>query len=265
MNPTAAAFPDRRRLLLLSGWVIGFALGGFLDGILLHQVLQWHHLLSLVPGEALRDIRAQILADGLFHVAMYVIAAAGLWMMWRGRAGFTGAGVDRLFLANTALGFSLWQFVDTVLFHWILGIHRIRVDVDNPLAWDIGWLLVFGVTSLILGIGLRRSARGDGGGGGLRRAPAAVAVAAALAGPVAALPPPGSTTMLVLFGSGVTPAQAFAAVGEAEGRVVWAHESGQLLAVDLGADGRVLPLYRGGALMASSSSLLAGCLAWARL
>jgi hypothetical protein len=92
-----------------------------------------------------------------------------------------------------------------------------------------------------------------------------VALVAALAGPVAALPPPGTTTMLVLFRSDVTPAQAFAAVGAADGRVVWAHESGQLLAVDLGPEGRVLPLYRGGALMASSSSLLAGCLAWARL
>src|SRR5687768_8252330 len=32
------------------GAVLGFALGGFFDGILLHQILQWHHLLSLVPG-----------------------------------------------------------------------------------------------------------------------------------------------------------------------------------------------------------------------
>jgi uncharacterized membrane protein len=27
--------------------VLGFGLGGFFDGIILHQVLQWHHLLSL--------------------------------------------------------------------------------------------------------------------------------------------------------------------------------------------------------------------------
>lgn len=29
--------------------VLGFALSGFFDGVLLHQILQWHHLLSLVP------------------------------------------------------------------------------------------------------------------------------------------------------------------------------------------------------------------------
>src|SRR5690606_18965301 len=45
----------RRRPMWRSPWtrwgtVLGFALGGFFDGILLHQILQWHHLLSLVPG-----------------------------------------------------------------------------------------------------------------------------------------------------------------------------------------------------------------------
>lgn len=35
----AAGFP-------WAGYLLGFALGGFFDGILLHQVLQWHHLLD---------------------------------------------------------------------------------------------------------------------------------------------------------------------------------------------------------------------------
>ena len=47
---------------------LGFALGGFFDGVLLHQILQWHHLLSLVPG--MDDLRLQILWDGYFHAAM---------------------------------------------------------------------------------------------------------------------------------------------------------------------------------------------------
>ena len=67
-----AALPPLRWPLLL-----GFALGGFFDGILLHQILQWHHLLSLVPGVA--SLEAQVLWDGLFHLLMYVLAVAGLW------------------------------------------------------------------------------------------------------------------------------------------------------------------------------------------
>lgn len=42
-----------------AGYLIGIGLGGFFDGILLHQVLQWHHLLSLVDNPAIQDIRMQ--------------------------------------------------------------------------------------------------------------------------------------------------------------------------------------------------------------
>ena len=66
-----------------AGAILGFALGGFFDGILLHQILQWHHLLSLVPG--MEDLRLQILWDGWFHALMYVLAAVALWGLWRAR------------------------------------------------------------------------------------------------------------------------------------------------------------------------------------
>jgi uncharacterized membrane protein len=142
--------------------ILGFALGGFIDGILLHQVLQWHHLLSLVEGEALRDLRVQILADGLFHVLMYLIAIVGLCLLWRARGGITGRGADIRIVASALLGFGIWQVVDVVGFHWVLGIHRIRVDVRNPLFWDIGWLVMFAVPSLAAGWWLMTKPSGDG-------------------------------------------------------------------------------------------------------
>jgi hypothetical protein len=42
-----------------AGFLLGFRLGGTLDRIVLHQVLQWHHLLSNVQAAALQDRRAQ--------------------------------------------------------------------------------------------------------------------------------------------------------------------------------------------------------------
>jgi uncharacterized membrane protein len=56
--------------------LLGVAFGGFFDGILLHQILQWHHLLSLIP--AVTDLRTQVLWDGYFHLLMYVLAMMGL-------------------------------------------------------------------------------------------------------------------------------------------------------------------------------------------
>jgi uncharacterized membrane protein len=262
LTPSYSERPTMR--LALAGGIIGFALGGFFDGILLHQVLQWHHLFSLVPGEIWRDIRMQILMDGLFHVLHYVIALVGLWLLWRGRAEFKGNGADLRLLGATLLGFSLWQFVDIVLFHWILVIHRIRVDVPNPLAYDLGWLVAFGVTSLLAGLWLRRQGRSGGGGPGRAATAATLALAVLIAGPVAALPPVGATTTMVLFRSGTSAAEAFAAVAAIDGRVVWADASGELLAIDAAAASRAWRLYGHGALMVGSSSLVGGCLAWAR-
>jgi len=264
-SPSLTDSADRRRLALAGG-ILGFALGGFFDGILLHQVLQWHHFLSLVEGEAYRDIRTQILADGLFHVAVYMVAAVGLWLLWRGRAGFTGNGADRRLLGAVLLGFGIWQFADVVLIHWVTGIHRIRVGVDNPLAYDIGWMVVFGVPTFLAGLWLWRSRDGGDLGGARRPAvAAALALTVMVAGPVAALPPPGVTTTMVLFRPGTGAADAFAAVAALEGRVLWADRSGELLAVDLGEPRRGWQLYGQGALLVSTSSLIAGCLAWSKV
>ena len=64
-----------------AGFGIGFALAGFFDGILLHQILQWHSLLSSLNGEIFEDLRFRMLTDGLFHVVMYAIGAVGLWLL----------------------------------------------------------------------------------------------------------------------------------------------------------------------------------------
>ena len=262
---------SQARSLTRAGFVLGFAFGGFFDGILLHQVLQWHHLLSLVDAEAVRDIRVQSLADGLFHVLMYAIATAGLWLLWRGRRGFENPGLDMRVLAATVLGFSVWQFVDVVLFHWILQIHRIRVGVPNPLAYDVGWLVVFGLPSLALGLWLaRRAGGGSSGGTGTpsRRGTAVAAILAGfivLSGTVSALPPPGVSTAMVLFRPGIGSAGALEAIAAVNGRVLWSDGSGELLAVDLGPTADAWALYRRGALLVSTTSPIAGCLGWSRV
>ena len=254
----------------IAAGVLGFALGGFFDGILLHQVLQWHHFLSLVPGGALRDIRAQILADGLFHVAVYAVAALGLWLLWRARGGLAAADGRRL-LGAALLGFGAWQAVDVAGFHWVAGIHRIRVDVPDPLLWDLGWLAAVGLPPLLAGLWLRRSAAGGppsapGGGGRHGRAAAAVLALSVLgAAPWASLPPPGAATAVVLFRPGLDLEGAFAAVAAVDGRVVWADASGGLLAVELGPEASAWRLYRHGALLVGTSGPVAGCLAWTKV
>jgi uncharacterized membrane protein len=136
--------------LIATAAVLGVGLSGFFDGILLHQILQWHHLLSLVPGETFREIEVQIFADGAFHVLMYLITAAGLWMLWRRRSALEQAGWP-VVAGGGLLGFGLWNVADVGFFHWVLGIHRIRLDVPDPMLYDIGWIVVLGAIPTLLG------------------------------------------------------------------------------------------------------------------
>ena len=136
-NASRAAVSAFSRSYRWSGYALGFAIGGFFDGILLHQILQWHHLLSALEGEPYSDLRFKILADGIFHALMYAVGGVGLWLLWRSRAEFGRAGADRLLFSNALIGFGAWHVVDAVASHWLLGIHRIRMDSDVPLVWDL--------------------------------------------------------------------------------------------------------------------------------
>ncbi len=248
---------DGRRKLVSATLVIGIGLSGFFDGIMLHQILQWHHLLSLVPGETYQNIRTQILADGAFHVLMYLVTATGLVMLWRRRHLLGAAGSGWVVGGGGLLGFGIWNVLDVGLFHWILGIHRIRVNVPDPLAYDLAWLAALGIVPMIIGWLLLRHGHsgrhGTAGGAGL----AALAVLAAGLG---ALPQRNSDTAVALAGPGMTMGDAYAAVVGSNGRILWADGESGLIAVKLDHDTRAA-LYRAGAIMVTRSPALAGCAA----
>lgn len=136
-------------------WLVslaGLGLAGLFDGVLLHRLLQWHHVLTdRMPAIG---PRAHLRWDGLFDALMMMALAAALCGLQRRRDA-----LQRLpgrALAGSALaGFGLWHIIDAVMLHWVLGLHRIRPLAQSPLAWDLGWLLAFGLLPLIIGLTLQ--------------------------------------------------------------------------------------------------------------
>ena len=241
-------------------------LGGFFDGILLHQILQWHHLLSGLSGEPFRDIRLQIFADGMFHGVMYVVAATGLWLLWRARQEFSAAGADRILFADMLIGFGAWHILDGIVSHWLIGIHRIRMDSANPLAWDLVWFFAFGMAPLLLGWLVRRHTD-TGSGRSMRGGIAAfvTAVAVLSAAGASMLPPQNAAQVIVYFVPGTTAQQVFSVAMAVDARIVGSEASGTLWAFDLADPSQSNDLYRHGALFVSSSTFPASCLSWSRL
>jgi uncharacterized membrane protein len=263
MNPSLS-FPFSRRLSW-AGYLLGFSLGGFFDGILLHQVLQWHHLLSNVENAAFQNMETQILADGLFHVLMYFIGFVGLWKLWRARQDYAAPGADKLLLGNAFLGFGVWHILDGILSHWILGIHRIRIASENVLFWDLLWFFVFGITFVAIGVLIRRR---SGNGKAMGRRSTATALTLALtvmaAGPIAALPPPDVTSAIVFFKPGTPAKEVFKAIEAADARIIWSADSGDVWALDIRDRSKSNVFYRHGAYLVSSSAAAIGCLAWSK-
>jgi uncharacterized membrane protein len=247
-----------------AGYLLGFAMGGFFDGILLHQILQWHHLLSLVDSPLVGDIRTQILADGLFHALMYAIAAVGLCLLWRAQAELSEPGAARLFLADALIGFGVWNILDAMLFHWILQLHRIRIESDSSLMWDLLWFFVFGVAFVAVGWMLKIRKATDKPSRPSRPGTLlmAIAIGVAGAGALAVLPPQGTTATIVLFKANTTPLQVSQALDAVEGRVLWADRSGTMWAINVEDKRRTTLLYRHGALLVSNASGALGCLSW---
>lgn len=251
--------PNRR----WTSWavILGFALGGFFDGILLHQILQWHHLLSLVDG--LGDLRVQVLWDGYFHALMYIVAAIGWLGLWRARAQVHQQR-GRCVAGALMMGFGLWHIVDGILSHWLLGIHRIKLDSPDPLVWDLIWFALFGLVPLIAGwLLLRRRAIPPT----VRDGPAmTVAAAGLLTGGLAVWslqPPLDQPFTTVVFAPSVTPAQVMNALTLTRARLVWSDPRMGVVVVAL-PDASGMRFYSHGALLVSGSGLPGGCFNWSR-
>jgi len=77
--------PDEFRLPL---FLFGVGLGGFVDGIVLHQILQWHHMISDTsegPMTTVAGLEANTLADGLFHAFVWAVVLVALYLAMRTR------------------------------------------------------------------------------------------------------------------------------------------------------------------------------------
>lgn len=141
----------------------GIGLGGFVDGIVLHQILQWHHMVSDVsqyPVTTVAGLEVNTLADGFFHVAtwLFVVGASIVTLaQWRqGRL----APNWKFHLGGVVMGWGLFNLAEGLVDHQLLGVHHVRDDLGGPLSWDIGFL-VFGAALTLGGWALQRAGEGQ--------------------------------------------------------------------------------------------------------
>ncbi|MFF8832496.1 DUF2243 domain-containing protein [Streptomyces sp. NPDC015131] len=145
---TAGDAPPRS--IRLPGIVLGVGLGGFADGILLHQLLQWHHMLSstdhdrigvkfydprTVPGLEMNTVW-----DGIFHTVCWLSVLLGLALLYaRVTDHRLRVWTSRVLWGWILVGWGLFNLVEGVLDHHVLGIHHVYAG-EQQLWWDLGFL-----------------------------------------------------------------------------------------------------------------------------
>ena len=245
--------------LPLAAFLLGFATSGFLDIVLLHQILQWHHFLSTFGG----DLRWQVAIDGWYHAAVFAIAAAGLLFLWQARSGLTEPGAGRTMGAWGLIGVGTCYVLDVFVLHLGLDLHHVRMDVSNPVAWDIGFVSIFGFGPIAAGLWLRRRGSPPPSGGRRTARPQAAALAAfvVLVGLVALRPGVEAAPTIVAFAPWVAEHEAVRASLASGGSLMWTDGAGVVIVKDMPL-ANAFDLYRSGAIFVGGGALPAACLEW---
>jgi uncharacterized membrane protein len=153
---------DPLRFPVSAGVLLGLGLGGFFDGIVLHQLLQWHHMVTSAgyPANTLENLELNTFLDGLFHASTYAFVVIGLALLWRAAHKPHVWWSGKMLMGTMLIGFGAFNVVEGVVDHHLLGLHH--VNETAPLAqwiyWDLGFLL-WGMLMLLVGWVLFRRGR----------------------------------------------------------------------------------------------------------
>ena len=126
--------------LIIAGIVLGLGQAGFFDGIVIHQLLQWHHMFTgLKTSDTVSGLELNTLGDGLFHLLDWVLTLAGIALLWRVVQRPNASRSTPVFLGALLVGAGLFDFIEGLVDHQILGIHHVKPG-PNEFAWDMGFL-----------------------------------------------------------------------------------------------------------------------------
>ena len=135
--------------LFIAGLILGLGLLGAIDGIVFHQLLQWHHMVLS------DNIQLEIFTDGLFT------ALFSAMLLWGGVKIFQDARKNqlgsswRIFLGGIYIGGGAFNLVEGIVDHHILQVHRVKPLAENPLMYDLAFLAI-GALLVVIGFMIKR-------------------------------------------------------------------------------------------------------------
>jgi uncharacterized membrane protein len=103
----------------------------------------------------MENMRVNMLWDGLFHALTWVVTVIGLFTLWGAARDRDALPSTKSFVGSLILGWGLFNLVEGLIDHQLLGIHHVR-EVPNYLAYDLTFLAVGGVLFILVGWAMQR-------------------------------------------------------------------------------------------------------------
>lgn len=142
--------PLTQKPLVIAGIFTGVGLGGFFDGILFHQLLQTHNMLSArFPKTSVANMEINMFWDGMFHSLTYAMTLIGLVLLWKCGARRDVPWSGKTFLGACFLGWGLFNFVEGIIDHHVFHLHHV-VESHGQSIFDYAFLAL-GVILMIGG------------------------------------------------------------------------------------------------------------------
>ena len=151
-----------RRPLIAAGTLLGIGMGGFIDGIVFHQILQLHNMLSnRLPPTTVVNLEINMFWDGLFHGFTWIMTMLGLALLWHAVRKPQVPLSTKTLVGSMIMGWGLFNLVEGIIDHHILKIHHVVQAAGNHLLYDLAFL-ASALLLIIVGIILIRAGRNDG-------------------------------------------------------------------------------------------------------
>jgi uncharacterized membrane protein len=117
--------------LLTATMVLGMGLGGLIDGIVFHQILQWHTMLSnKLPNITPENKAVNTFWDGILFSYTLILVIVGIAMLWRAAGRPEAHRSPNLFAAGLLMGWGLFNVVEGIIDHHLLKLHNVS-EVSN--------------------------------------------------------------------------------------------------------------------------------------
>ena len=122
---------------------LGIGLGGFIDGIVLHQLLQWHQMLSNKIAPVTWESKSiNMFWDGVFEAVTWLFTFIGILLLWQSCRRTDLHFSNQLFTGGLIAGWGVFNLMDSIFNHYLFQFHNVRENVPQVAAWNLGFLLL---------------------------------------------------------------------------------------------------------------------------